>query len=400
MPWRETCIMDQRMSFVVACLESDESVSELCRHYGISRKSGHKWLGRYRELGSAGLEDRSRAPLSHGRSLDEATASAVLAVRHCHPSWGPRKVKAWLEDQDGSRSWPAASTIGALFDRCGLTRARKRRQRTAVQTRPFAACRAPNDVWCVDFKGWFMTGDGVRVDPLTISDGHSRYLLCCHAVGRPDEAHVWPQFEAAFYEYGLPSAVRSDNGPPFAGRGAAGLSRLSVKLIKAGVTVDRIEPGKPQQNSRHERLHLTLKQETASPPAASLSEQIEQFRRFCETYNHERPHEALGQRPPARVYRPSPRRYDGILRSPDYDEGIAVRQVRHCGVIKWRGREIFVSSALKGEPVGLHGIAEDTWLVKYGPVVLGTIKGEAGMQRIGTSRRRTQAIRESKGGKL
>ena len=400
MPWRETCIMDQRMSFVVACLESDESISELCRHYGISRKSGHKWLNRYRSFGAAGLEDRSRAPLSHGRALDAVTASAVLSVRHCHPSWGPRKVKAWLEDHDGSRCWPAASTIGALFDRSGLTGKRKRRQRAPVQTRPFAACRGPNDVWCTDFKGWFLTGDGIRVDPLTISDGHSRYLLCCEAVGRPDEEHVWPQFEAAFYAYGLPGSVRSDNGPPFAGRGAAGLSRLAVKLIKAGVTVDRIEPGKPQQNGRHERLHLTMKQETASPPAETLARQIERFDDFRRIYNNERPHEALGQKPPAHVYRPSPRRYDGILRSPDYDEGIAVRRVRHCGVIKWRGQEIFVSSALKGEPVGLYAIAEDTWLVKYGPVVLGTIKGEAGMQRIGAARRQKPKNRENKDGNL
>ena len=241
-----------------------------------------------------------------------------------------------------------------------------------------------------------MTGDGIRVDPLTISDGHSRYLLCCQAVGRPDEAHVWPCLEAVFYDHGLPAALRSDNGPPFASRGAAGLSRLSVKLIKAGVMVDRIEPGKPQQNGRHERLHLTLKQETASPPAASLAEQIERFDHFRRIYNDERPHEALGQIPPAQVYRPSPRRYHGRLRSPDYDQGVAVRRVRHCGVIKWRGREIFVSSALKGEPVGLYAIAEDTWLVKYGPVVLGTIKGEAGMQRIGTARRRKPKNRENK----
>ena len=269
---------------------------------------------------------------------------------------------------------------------------RKRRQRAPVQQRPFAACRAANDLWCVDFKGWFLTGDGIQVDPLTISDAHSRYLLCCTALGRPDEAHVWPRFEAAFYAHGLPKVVRSDNGPPFASRGAAGLSRLAVKLIKAGVMVERIDPGKPQQNGRHERMHLTLKQETASPPAKSLAEQIERFARFQEIYNNERPHEALGQIPPAQCrYQPSSRGYDGKLRSPDYDEGIAVRKVRRCGVIKWRGREIFVASALKGEPVGLYPIAEDTWLVKYGPIPLGTIKGEAQMQRIGTPKRRKTA---------
>ena len=400
MAWRETCIMDQRMCFVAACLEGDESVSELCRHFGISRKTAHKWLNRYKVWGAAGLEDRSRAPLSNARALDEAVIEAVLAVRHRHPSWGPRKVKAWLEAHDGSQCWPAASTIGGLFDRAGLTRARKRRQRTPAHTRPFSACREANDLWCVDFKGWFLTSDGIQVDPLTLSDGHSRYLLRCEAVGRTDETHVWPHLEAAFYDYALPKALRSDNGPPFASRGVAGLSRLAVKLIKAGVMVERITPGKPQQNGRHERLHLTLKQDTASPPAASLGEQIERFRRFRQIYNHERPHEALGQRPPARVYKPSPRRYDGVLRSPDYADTARVRKVRHCGVIKWRGREIFVSSALKGEPVGLYPIAEDTWLVKYGPVVLGTIKGEAGMQRIGTLNRKKTASCQNKERKL
>ena len=200
MPWRETCTMDRRMCFVVACLESDESVSELCRHFGISRKTGHKWLDRYKALGVAGLHDRSRAPLSNARALDEAVIDAVLAVRHRRPSWGPRKVKAWLEDHGGSQRWPAASTISGLFDRAGLTRPRKRRQRTPIQTRPFSACLEANDLWCVDFKGWFLTGDGIQVDPLTLSDGHSRYLLCCEAVGRADEAHVWPQMEAAFYD--------------------------------------------------------------------------------------------------------------------------------------------------------------------------------------------------------
>jgi transposase InsO family protein len=380
--------MNERMCFVAAWLEGEETKAALCRHFGISRKTGYKWLARYNEQGAMGLEDRSRAPLSNPRSVSQARIEAVLAIRHRHPSWGPRKVKAWLEANEPEVSWPAASTIGGLFDQAGLTRPRKRRQRAPVQMQPFAACRAPNDVWCVDFKGWFLTGDGIRVDPLTISDGHSRYLLCCQAVDRPDEAHVWPCFEAAFYDYGLPVAVRSDNGPPFAGRGAAGLSCLSVKLIKAGVKVDRIAPGKPHQNGRHERMHLTLKRETASPPAANLAQQIDRFDDFRRIYNDERPHEALGQIPPAQFYQPSPRRYDGRLRSPDYDQGVAVRRVRRCGVIKWRGREIFVSSALKGEPVGLHAIAEDTWLVKYGPVVLGTIKGEDTMQRIGTKRRR------------
>ena len=381
MVWKETCVMDERMRFVAAQLEGRETISVLCRQFGISRKTGHKWLLRYRSEGVAGLEDRSRAPHSNPRALDGDVVLAVLAVRHRYPSWGPRKVKAWLEDHRGDVGWPPASSIGNLFDRAGLTRPRKRRRRSPPQSLPFSVCRAPNDVWCVDFKGWFLTGDGIQVDPLTISDAHSRYLLRCEAVGGTGQAHVWPVFEAAFWEFGLPGAVRSDNGPPFASRGAAGLSRLAVKLIKAGVKPERIAPGKPQQNGRHERMHLTLKQDTASPPARSLAEQIARFQEFRQIYNHERPHEALGQVPPARLYRVSPRVWDGVLRSPDYPGHAAVRRVRGNGEIKWKSKAIFISKALRGEPVGLYLIGDDAWLIKYGPILLGTLKGREKWRR-------------------
>ena len=381
MAWRETCVMDERLRFVVACLAGDESFSELCRQHGISRKTGYKWLGRYRQEGGAGLADRSRAPHGNPRSVGRAVVEMVLAVRHRHPSWGPRKVKAYLEDRCGDRSWPSASTMGNLFDRAGLTRSRKRRRRAPPQSLPFSACGGPNDVWCVDFKGWFLTGDGIQVDPLTLSDASSRYLLCLEALGRPDEAHVWPVFCELFREFGLPLAMRSDNGSPFASRGAGGLSQLAVKLIKVGVLPERIAPGKPQQNGRHERMHLTLKQETASLPADSLAEQILRFRDFRQSYNHERPHEALGQVPPARLYRPSPRSWDGRLRSPEYPAQAEVRRVRSNGEIKWRSKAVFINKALSGEPVGLHQVDEALWQVKYGPVLLGTLRGRGQWQR-------------------
>ncbi len=386
MPWRETCTMDERMSFIAACLSGEESVSSLCRHFGISRKTGHKWLSRYRSEGAAGLSDRSRAPCRHPCSVGPELVEVLLSVRHRHPSWGPRKVKAWLEDRHPETGWPAASTIGALFDRAGLTRPRARRRRVAPESAPLASCRAPNDVWSADFKGWFLTGDGTQVEPFTVSDGYSRFLIRCRAVGRADERHVWPVLEEAFLEYGLPRVLRSDNGPPFASLAAAGLSRLAVKLIKAGVRPHRITPGKPQENGRHERLHLTLKQETASPPARSLAEQMRRFERFRTIYNTERPHEALGQVPPGRVYRPSPRRFDGVLREPEYPDEAQVRRVRRKGGIKWRGEEVFVSEVLAGEPIGLFPIADDVWLVKYGPIVLGTMKGRQGFLRIGPGR--------------
>ncbi len=375
MSWKETCIMDQRMSFVVASLHGVENFSELCRHFGISRKTGYKWLARYKTEGVAGLADRSRTPRGNSRTLDEKTVAAVLKVRRQHPTWGPRKVKAWLELNETARAWPAASTIGTVFDRHDLTRARKKRQQTPPHSRPLSDCDSANDVWCIDFKGWFRTGDDSRVDPLTLSDAASRYLFYCQAIEACDEAHVWPVLEATFHEFGLPEVLRSDNGTPFASHGAAGLSLLAIKLIKIGVMPERIALGKPQQNGRHERMHLTLKQDTASPPAASLHEQMARFDEFRAIYNNERPHEALNQKPPASVYQPSPRRYDGILRSPDYASHVVVRKVRRNGDIKWRGRGVFISQALKGEPVGLHEVAEDCWLVKYGPIVLGTITG-------------------------
>ncbi len=364
------------------------------------RKTGHKWLGRYRLEGSGGLLDRSRAPHGNPRALSVEAVEAVVALRLQYPNWGPDKLKAYLERTAPERMWPSASTIGRLLARVGLVRARKRRQRTPAMGRPFAACRAANDVWCIDFKGWFLTGDGTQVEPLTLSDAHSRYLLCCEAVGRPDEAHVWPHLATAFKTYGLPKAIRSDNGPPFASRAAAGLSRLSVKLIKAGVLPERIEPGKPQQNGRHERLHLTLKQDTASPPADSLAQQMRRFRRFQSIYNNERPHQALGQRPPAEVYRPSPRTWDGKLTSPDYDDECEIRKVRCNGEIKWKGRSIFVSAALKGEPVGLTRIGERSWLVKYGPIILGTIKGENKMYRVSYDNRKRATKPRNKTGNL
>ena len=394
MAWKETCVMDEKMCFVAACLAGSESISELCRHFGISRKTGHKWLARYHSGGIIGLEDRSQAPHSNSRAVDPETIDEVIAVRNAFPTWGPRKVLAHLLDKYPERAWPAASTIGNLFDRAGLTKPRKKRRRTPPQSFPFQAVRSPNDTWCIDFKGWFLTGDGTHVEPLTISDAHSRYLITCEPVGKTDEAHVWPILDRALREHGLPHAMRSDNGPPFAGRGVAGLSRLAVKLIKAGIWPERIAPGKPQQNGRHERMHLTLLQDTASPPARSLADQMRRFQRFMAIYNNERPHEALGQIPPARIYRPSSRFYDGVLRSPEYGDDAKIRNVRRKGEVKWKGSHVFVSEVLAGEPVGLFRIGDDTWLVKYGPVVLGTVKGWGKLVRIKPARARSGPPKE------
>ena len=284
MVWKETCVVDERMRFVLAVEAGDVSKAALCREFGISRRVGYKWLSRYREAGVAGLSDRSRAPLTRPGAISAALAERCLSVRRAHPTWGPLKVRAWLLRREPSVVWPSASSIGMLFDREGLTVKRRRRRRTPPWSAPFAACDGANDVWCIDFKGWFLTGDGTHCEPLTLSDAHSRYLLRCQALGRNDGGHVWPILEAAFREFGLPLALRSDNGPPFASSGAGGLSRLAVKVLKAGVRPERISPGKPQQNGRHERLHLTLKQDTACPPALSLRQQLERFQDFQRVY--------------------------------------------------------------------------------------------------------------------
>ena len=373
MVWKETCAVEERLRFVLAVEAGAEPFAVLCRRFGVSRRVGYKWHARYRLEGVSGLSDRSRAPGRRPHALCDEVAAACLAVRRAHPRWGPVKVRAWLERSDPGVAWPAASTIGALFDREGLTVKRRLRRRAPPRTAPFAACAAANDVWCIDFKGWFRTGDGSRCEPLTLSDAHSRYLLRCQAVARPDSAHVWPILEAAFREHGLPAVLRSDNGPPFASTGAGGLSRLSVLAIKAGVRPERIAPASPQQNARHERLHLTLKQETASPPAATLRLQAERFRDFQRLYNFERPHAALDHDTPAEHYRPAARSWDGILRAPPCPEDAERRRVRSNGEIRWKGRLVYLNQALAGEAVALVEDDEGLWRVGYGPVELGFI---------------------------
>ena len=297
----ETRAVDKRMRFVTEVERGEESFAAVCRRHSYSRRTGYKWWARYHSEGLDGLSDRSRAPHEHPQAVNPEVAARCLAVRQAHPTWGPVKVREWLDRRFPAVAWPAVSTIGVLFDRAGLTVKRKVRRRATPSSAPFGACRGANDVWCMDFKGWFLTGDGTHCEPFTLSDAHSRYLLRCQALNRNDTAHVWPVLDAAFREFGLPLRLRSDNGSPFASTGAGGLSRLAVKVIKAGVEPERIVPGKPQQNGRLERLHLTLLQDTASPPARSLREQLDRFHEFQQVYNEERPHAALGNATPLRA---------------------------------------------------------------------------------------------------
>ena len=379
MPWMETCAVDQRMRLVMAGELGEEPFAALCRRFGVSRRVGYKWLSRYRAQGVEGLADRSRAPDRRPQSLSEAIAEACLEIRREHPTWGPAKVREVLRRR--RRPAPAASTIGLLFDREGLTVKRRLRRRAPPASHPFGACVAPNDTWCVDFKGWFRLGDGARCEPLTLIDAASRYLLRCQALERTDGEHVWPVLDAAFREFGLPCRLRSDNGPPFASVGAGGLSRMAVKLVKAGVIPERIQPGRPQQNGRLERLHRTLKEDAASPPKATLAEQQRAFDVFRAVYNHERPHEALDFATPASLYCASPRAYPCALREPDYPDEAAVRRVRTNGCIKWAGDLVFVSEALIGEPVAVEETEEGERLVRYGAVELGFIDKNGRLRR-------------------
>ncbi len=331
MPWRASSVMDERMRFVMEVERGEESVSELCRIYGVSRQTGYVWLRRYGEGGVEGLRDLRRRPLRHPNQTAERIEQAVLELRRAHMKWGPRKLKRVLERQQPRQVWPAASTIGALVAREGLVVRRKRRRRVPPYSEPFAVADAANRVWCADFKGWFRSGDGERIDPLTISDAYSRYLLRCQAVEKSDTARVQAIFEAAFREYGMPEAIRSDNGAPFASRALCGLSRLSIWWMKLGIRPERIAAGHPEQNGRHERMHRTLKQETAMPPERDRRAQQRAFDRFRREYNELRPHEALAMQTPEQLYTPSLREFPARLPEVDYPAEMQVRKVRDGG---------------------------------------------------------------------
>ncbi len=356
--------MEEKLRFVFEYELDERSMTELCQRYEIARETGYVWLRRYRQAGAAGLIEHSRATHRHGNQTPEDLEQLVLELRQAHMRWGPRKLKRVLERDQPGRVWPATSTIGALLKREGLVVARKKRWHTAPYTAPLAHANEANRVWCADFKGWFRTADGQRIDPLTISDAHSRYLLRCQAVEKTDTARVQAIFEAAFREYGMPEAMRTDNGPPFASRAVAGLSRLAVWWIKLGIVPERIAAGHPEQNGRHERMHRTLKQETAQPPAANRREQQRTLDRFRQEYNHVRPHEALQMQTPAAVYQPSARTFPERVPEPQYPEPMLVRSVRPHGHFRWKKYDVFLSEVLWGERVGLLP-EDDRWFTIY-----------------------------------
>jgi transposase InsO family protein len=360
--------MDERLRFVGECIKGERSMSALCREFGISRKTGYRLLHRYRLEGVLGLFDRSRAPHHHPHAVSEDMVAVILWLRERHPRWGPRKLRAWLDCNRPRTSWPSASTIGRILLFHGKTARRRRLRRTPPYSQPFRTCLEPNAVWCADFKGWFRTGDGTRCEPLTVSDAHSRFVLVCRALPRTTQGSVRPVMEAIFREYGLPWAIRTDNGSPFASRALGGLSRLAVWWIKLGIIPERIDPGCPEQNGRHERFHRTLKEETASPPRPSLSQQQQTFDRFCQEYNYDRPHEALDNYTPGQIYQPSPRPYPSRIPDIAYPQHMIVRIVRPSGQLHWQGEEFYISETLVGEPVAFEPIDDRRYQLYYGPV--------------------------------
>ena len=372
MPWQESCAMDERVGFINDQLSGSWTMTELCERYEVSRKTGYKWLERYRLLGGSGLMDRSRAPLMHGRATPVHLAEAIIGLRGERPSWGPRKIIAKLSARQPEVAWPSPSTAGEILKRAGLVCGRRLRRRGPPRLGELTVPQHVNHVWGVDHKGWVRLGDGSRVEPLTITDGFSRYLISVAATGSTSHAEAKPLFARAFRDFGLPEVIRSDNGTPFASTGTTGLTALAAWWIKLGIKHERIDPGHPQQNGRQERFHLTLL-EAMRPPERDRAAQGRRFAKFASDYNEERPHEALGQHPPASVYQRSPRKMPGRLPEPDYPAEAAVRKVRSNGEIKWQGGLIHISEALIGEAIALTETESGQWQVCFFNVPIGWI---------------------------
>jgi transposase InsO family protein len=371
MPWKQTSAVDQRIQLIADWLSNDYTKSELCQIYRISRPTADKWLRRYRDRGVQGLEELSRAPHTHPNQTAQKLRAMIVQTKLSHQKWGPKKVMDRLRCEQPQLNWPADSTAGEVLKRVGLVRPRVRRHRVAPYSEPFGECRGPNHSWSADFKGDFALGNGRRCYPLTVSDNFSRYLLLCRAVERPSYEAVRPWFEWGFREYGLPQAIRTDNGAPFASLAVGGISQLSKWWIRLGIKPERIRPGKPAQNGRHERMHRTLKE--AVPPQANLKAQQHCYNPFIQEYNWQRSHEALGRKTPGSVYHASPRPYPAKLPEIEYESGVIVRQVRHNGEIKWRGEFIYVSEVLAKEPLALTPLDNDTWQLRYSFHVLGVL---------------------------
>jgi transposase InsO family protein len=373
MAWREVLPMDERARFVLEVAKAEMSVAELCRRYGVSRKTGYKWIRRYKAEGLEGIRERSSRPPSCPHKISSEWEERVLLERTKHPRWGPKKIRELLRRKGYGRRIPAASTIGDVLRKAGLVSKRRRRRRVTYYNGPLTEAKYGNQVWAVDYKGWFRTGDGGRCEPLTISDLYSRYVLGVKALADQSYEGARRVFERVFGEYGIPEVIRSDNGGPFASRGAGGLSRLSVWWVLLGIRPEFIAKGHPEQNGVHERMHLTLKREATIPASKDLRGQQRRFDRWREEFNEKRPHEALGMKTPSEVYCSGGRGYERVEREIKYPEGYEVRRVRRNGEIKWRGRRRFIGEALKGVLVGIKKLEDGHNQVYFDSILLGDL---------------------------
>ena len=373
MPWNQTSPMDQRTQFIADFLRDCLSVSELCELYGVSRKTGYKWIDRYVQQGPAGLAERSRQPHGSPNATPAHIVAAFVELRTHHPSWGAKKLLSILERRQPHWDLPGRSTVCEILSRSGLVPKKRQRRAIGHPGPPTSPMRAPNDVWSADYKGQFKTGDGLYCYPLTVTDNCSRFLLGCQALTSTAVHEAKPVFTRLFHEYGLPRRIRTDNGVPFATNTLARLSQLSAWWVRLGILPELIEPGKPQQNGRHERMHRTLKAETTRPPAGNCRAQQRRFNRFRQEFNHERPHEALDMQTPAARYEPSPRPMPNKLPSLEYPDRFEVRYVSANGGIRWNKRWVNVSITCVGEYVGLEEIDDGVWNVYFGPLKLGRL---------------------------
>lgn len=374
MPWSQTSPMDQRTQFIADYLREVLSLSELCDLYGISRKTAYKWIERYLRQGPAGLEERSRKPHRSPNATTDEIVAGILEARRRHPSWGGKKLLTLVHKRHPGWDLPHRSTVCDILSRHGMVAKKRQRRHIGHPGKPTIQILAPNDVWSADYKGEFRTGNGIYCYPLTVTDGYSRYLLGCQALNSTAVAEAKPVFTRLFKEYGLPQRIRTDNGVPFATNTLARLSRLSAWWVRLGILPELIEPGKPQQNGRHERMHRTLKAETTRPAAGSLAAQQRKFNTFREEFNNERPHEALDMQTPACLYRSSTREMPAKLPPFEYPDRFELRYVSANGGIRWKKHAwVNVSTVCIGEYVGLEEIDDGIWNVYFGALKLGRL---------------------------
>lgn len=373
MPWRESQVEEERFKFILAVQAGDHSFKELCHQFGISRPTGYKWWQRYSEARDPQvLVNQSRAPHRVRSKIKYDQEQLIIDYRRRHPSWGPEKIIAKLTKDFPRRKWPAISTAGRVLKRNNLIKPKKKRRKTPEYTKPFSKVTAPNQLWCIDFKGHFKTKDGKKVYPLTITDAFIRYILCCEALKNPDYYEVGKTMDKVFKKHGLPEAIRSDNGTPFASTGVGGLTKLSVWWVKLGIKHERIEPGKPQQNGRHERMHRTLKNEACRNPGINIFGQKIKFKKFVDEYNEERPHQALGNKTPDEVYVPSMKQYNVNAIAHGFPKfGLDYAFVNRDGSVEFNGKKIMIGQSLCNEFIDVYPNGKEQWTFAYGPIVLG-----------------------------